>query len=97
MNPLAISDAQSESQLRFAVDNLDTSIAQLIKERALISNRLQQSRVRSGGARVDISREREVLAAYAAQLGTDGIGVARAVLTFCRGEVVNAVRDEPQG
>lgn len=81
---------------RFHIDQIDRSIAELLKRRASISHDIQKERVRSGGPRVDLGRERDVIAQYLGHLGPRGIDVAHTVLTYCRGEVDDAARDERQ-
>lgn len=70
---------------RHQIDDIDTRIAALLNERLHISRQMQRARVRSGGARVDLKREREIHDHYKASLGPVGREVADAVLTYCRG------------
>lgn len=76
--------------LRLRIDQIDKAISDLLKERASVSLQMQSARVRSGGARVDLGREREVITAYQAHLGQRGSDVATTVLNFCRGQVTAA-------
>lgn len=71
--------------LREQIDALDAALIQLIKERAQVSRRIQSARINAGGSRVELGRERTVLATYRTGLGPEGGTVADAVLQVCRG------------
>ena len=71
--------------LRARIDDLDRSILEHIQERRVLSRQVQDTRVASGGVRIELSREREVLDTYARSLGKDGTALATAVLRTCRG------------
>lgn len=85
-----------ERTLRAKIDALDDGIINLLHERASVSGQIQRSRIRSGGARVDLSRESRVIATYTMILGEAGKDVAATVLDFCRGRR-DAVPSEPEG
>lgn len=95
--PLVIGPDVDMSQLRNEIDQLDATIADLLKRRAFVSHQIQRARVSLGGARVDLGREREVIGSYMSLLGDRGSEIATTVLTFCRGEVLNANADQRQG
>ena len=71
--------------LRGQIDALDAAIAQLVAERVQVSRRIQTARMNAGGTRVELGRERVVLAGYRDALGADGPQLADAVLRVCRG------------
>ena len=71
--------------LREQIDALDQAVVALVAERARVSRRIQLARVNAGGTRVELGRERVVLAAYRDGLGADGPHLADAVLRVCRG------------
>jgi chorismate mutase len=71
--------------LREQIDALDQAIVALVAERARVSRRIQIARMNAGGTRVELGRERVVLAAYRDGLGADGPHLADAVLRVCRG------------
>jgi chorismate mutase len=71
--------------LREQIDALDEAIIRLVAERTRVSRRIQIARMNAGGTRVELGRERVVLAAYRAGLGADGPHLADAVLQVCRG------------
>lgn len=77
--------ADGIDSLRQQIDDLDARIAALITDRAAVSKRIQAARINSGGTRFELSRERVVLDHYRAELGTDGPGLAEAILRICRG------------
>lgn len=87
---------QDAATLRFKIDQLDIAIARLIKERGEVSRAIQRERIRSGGTRVDLARENEIIGAYAGNLGPTGRELGLAILTYCRGEV-DASSNESQG
>ncbi len=71
--------------LRRQIDALDEAIIRLVAERTHVSRRIQTARINAGGTRVELGRERVVLAAYRDGLGADGPNLADAVLQVCRG------------
>ena len=71
--------------LRAQIDALDEAIARLVSERAKLSARIQTSRMNAGGTRVELGRERVILATYRNALGPHGPALADAVLQVCRG------------
>jgi chorismate mutase len=71
--------------LREQIDALDEAIIRLVAERIRVSQRIQTARMNSGGARVELGRERVVLGAYRDGLGPAGPSLAEAVLQVCRG------------
>ena len=71
--------------LREQIDALDAAIVRLVAERAALSRRVQATRMSNGGTRVELGRERVILAGYRDALGRDGAHLAEAVLQVCRG------------
>lgn len=71
--------------LREQIDALDEALIALVAERVRVSRRIQIARMNAGGTRVELGRERVVLAAYRDGLGADGPQLADAVLKVCRG------------
>ncbi|MFF8094301.1 chorismate mutase [Streptomyces sp. NPDC016675] len=72
---------------RERIDALDDRIIGLIQERMAVSAVIQEARITSGGRRVNLSREMEVLDHYRAALGKPGTGLAMTMLELCRGRV----------
>jgi chorismate mutase len=71
--------------LRGQIDALDDAIVRLVAERAKLSARIQTTRLNAGGTRVELGRERVIMATYRDGLGAEGPSLADAVLQVCRG------------
>lgn len=72
---------------RQRIDELDSRIIGLVQERAAVSAAIQRERIASGGRRVNLARELEVLNHYRSQLGRPGTALAMTLLELCRGRV----------
>ncbi|MBB5934739.1 chorismate mutase [Streptomyces zagrosensis] len=72
---------------RHRIDDLDGHIIGLVQERAAVSAAIQSERIASGGRRVNLARELEVLNHYRDQLGQPGTALAMTLLELCRGRV----------
>ena len=72
---------------RGRIDELDAQIIALVRERMAVSADIQRARIASGGRRVNLSREMEILARYREQLGRPGTELAMTLLELCRGRV----------
>ncbi|KPC88820.1 chorismate mutase [Streptomyces coelicoflavus] len=72
---------------RERIDSLDDRIIGLIQERMAVSAVIQEARITSGGRRVNLSREMEVLDHYRQALGKPGTALAMTMLELCRGRV----------
>ncbi|MER6994591.1 chorismate mutase [Streptomyces sp. NPDC000410] len=72
---------------RERIDAIDDRIIGLIQERAAVSAVIQEARITSGGRRVNLSREMEVLAHYRDALGKPGTSLAMTLLELCRGRI----------
>ncbi|GGV28142.1 chorismate mutase [Streptomyces spectabilis] len=72
---------------RERIDALDDRIIGLVQERMAVSAVIQEARIGSGGRRVNLSREMEVLAHYRDALGKPGTALAMTLLELCRGRV----------
>ncbi|CAL9566796.1 chorismate mutase [Streptomyces sp. enrichment culture] len=72
---------------RERIDTLDDRIIGLIQERMAVSAVIQEARITSGGRRVNLSREMEVLDHYRQALGRPGTALAMTMLELCRGRV----------
>ena len=83
--PSAAAEAELIPLLRTQIDAIDAGIARLVAERARLSARIQSARIAAGGVRVELGRERLVLAGYRNSLGDDGVPLGNAVLRLCRG------------
>ncbi|MCA6092460.1 chorismate mutase [Streptomyces sp. SCA3-4] len=72
---------------RERIDDLDGRIIGLVQERMAVSAVIQRERIASGGRRVNLSREMEILNHYSEQLGKPGTALAMTLLELCRGRV----------
>lgn len=72
---------------RSRIDDLDGRIIGLVQERMAVSAVIQRERITSGGRRVNLSREMEILAHYRDQLGRPGTALAMTLLELSRGRV----------
>ncbi|MFI5802757.1 chorismate mutase [Streptomyces sp. NPDC051561] len=72
---------------RERIDGLDDRIIGLVQERMAVSAVIQEARITSGGRRVNLSREMDVLAHYRDALGKPGTTLAMTLLELCRGRV----------
>ncbi|OIK04931.1 chorismate mutase [Streptomyces monashensis] len=72
---------------RERIDVLDDRIIGLIQERMAVSAVVQQTRIASGGRRVHLSREMEILGRYREALGRPGTPLAMTLLELCRGRI----------
>lgn len=70
---------------RQRIDDLDGQIIRLIQERRELSRQIQAARLASGGVRVELNREAQILDTYRDALGQDGVTLASALLRTCRG------------
>lgn len=75
------------STARERIDTLDARIIALVQERMGVSADIQRARIGSGGRRVHLSREMEVLSHYSDALGKPGTALAMTLLELCRGRV----------
>ncbi|MCX5194911.1 chorismate mutase [Streptomyces sp. NBC_00249] len=83
----AVSPEQLIAGSRERIDALDDRIIGLIQERMAVSAVIQEARITSGGRRVHLSREMEVLAHWSDALGKPGTTLAMTLLELCRGRV----------
>ncbi|MET8977762.1 chorismate mutase [Streptomyces sp. NPDC004539] len=72
---------------RDRIDALDDRIIGLVQERVAVSAVVQDARIASGGRRVNLSREMEILAHYSEALGKPGTTLAMTLLELCRGRI----------
>lgn len=81
-------DAADEiADSRERIDTLDARIIALVQERMGVSARIQRARMGSGGRRVSLSREMEILGRYRDELGRPGTALAMTLLELSRGRV----------
>ena len=71
--------------MRDRIDAIDQSIIDLWLERASLSQQVGKTRMASGGTRLVLSREREIVERFREALGADGTQVALLLLRAGRG------------
>jgi chorismate mutase len=71
--------------MRERIDEIDQAIIDLWLERAHLSQQVGRTRMASGGTRLVLSREREIVERFRAALGADGTQVALMILRAGRG------------
>ncbi len=81
-----VDDPQARiAALRTRIDEIDATLIRLWQERAAISQEVGSTRIASGGTRLVLSREREILDRFRTALGADGTQLALLVLRAGRG------------
>jgi chorismate mutase len=71
--------------MRVRIDEIDQLIIDLWQERARLSQQVGKTRMASGGTRLVLSREREIVERFRTALGPDGTQVALLLLRSGRG------------
>lgn len=90
MSAQAVPDEDSAAAIvgaRGRIDELDRKIIELVQERMDVSEEVQQARIASGGRRLSLSREMEILGRYRERLGKPGTTLAMTLLELCRGRI----------
>jgi chorismate mutase len=67
------------------IDDIDSAICALVTRRMVISREIQTIRTSTGAARLELARERDVIAGYERALGSVGSVLALTMLEICRG------------
>lgn len=80
--PLAAEDIRA---MRVRIDEIDQAIIDLWQERSRLSQQVGKTRMASGGTRLVLSREREIVERFRTALGPDGTQVALLLLRSGRG------------
>jgi chorismate mutase len=75
------------AQLRARIDEIDTILITLWRERAELSHQVGAARVASGGTRLALAREREILDRFHSALGDDGTQLGLLLLRAGRGRL----------
>jgi chorismate mutase len=81
----ALPAADEISAMRTRIDEIDQAIIDLWLERARLSQQVGKTRMASGGTRLVLSREREIVDRFRTALGPDGTQVALLLLRSGRG------------
>ena len=72
---------------RERIDAIDAELIALIARRVAVSAEIQSARLTTGGRRLDLRRETEIIGRYTRELGRPGTTVAMALLELGRGRV----------
>jgi chorismate mutase len=73
--------------LRNEIDACDAEIIELVQRRLAISREIGALRAASGGTRLSLAREQQVLARFGAALGADGAALGMMLLRQGRGRL----------
>ncbi len=85
--PAADDPADRIDELRQAIDTCDAEIIALVQRRLAISQEIGSLRAASGGTRLSLSREKQVLARFGDALGPDGAALGMMLLRQGRGRL----------
>ena len=87
--PVAVTGAEVEriGELRAEIDACDAEIIELVQKRLAISQQIGALRSASGGTRLNLSREQQVLDRFRAALGPDGAALGMLLLRQGRGRL----------
>ena len=79
--------AEQIGALRRAIDACDAEIIELVRRRLEISREIGALRAASGGTRLSLSREQQVLDRFRTELGPDGATLGMMLLRQGRGRL----------
>jgi chorismate mutase len=86
--PAAPADpADRISELRSEIDACDAEIIALVQRRLAISQEIGSIRAASGGTRLSLSREKQVLDRFGSALGSEGAALGMLLLRQGRGRL----------
>ncbi|MBM7805901.1 chorismate mutase [Geodermatophilus bullaregiensis] len=75
------------AELREEIDACDAALIALVQRRLAVSHEIGELRRASGGTRLSLSREQQVLARFQAALGPDGAALGMMLLRQGRGRL----------
>ena len=75
------------AELRGQIDACDAEIIELVQRRLAVSQEIGELRRASGGTRLSLSREQQVLARFQAAIGRDGAALGMMLLRQGRGRL----------
>jgi chorismate mutase len=79
--------AERIGELRVEIDACDAEIIALVQRRLAISQQIGKVRAATGGTRLNLSREQQVLSRFRAALGQDGATLGMLLLRQGRGRL----------
>jgi chorismate mutase len=87
--PVAVTGNEVDriGELRTAIDVCDAEIIALVQRRLAISQEIGAVRAASGGTRLSLAREQQVLSRFRAALGPDGAALGMMLLRQGRGRL----------
>jgi chorismate mutase len=85
--PAAVDPAARIGDLRSEIDACDAQLIDLIRRRLEVSREIGALRAASGGTRLSLSREQQVLARFRTALGPDGAALGMLLLRQGRGRL----------
>ena len=84
----AVDDSSARiGELRTSIDACDAAIIELVQRRLAISREIGAIRAASGGTRLSLTREKQVLARFQEALGPDGAALGMMLLRQGRGRL----------
>jgi chorismate mutase len=83
----AVDPAARIGELRSEIDACDAQLIDLIRRRLEVSREIGALRAASGGTRLSLSREQQVLARFRTALGPDGAALGMLLLRQGRGRL----------
>jgi chorismate mutase len=81
------SEVDRIGELRAEIDACDAAIIELVQRRLAISQEIGAVRKASGGTRLNLTREQQVLSRFRAALGPDGAALGMVLLRQGRGRL----------
>ena len=75
------------AELRAQIDDCDAEIIRLVQRRLAVSQEIGELRRASGGTRLSLSREQQVLTRFQAALGREGAALGMMLLRQGRGRL----------
>ncbi len=87
--PAAVTGTEVEliAELRAAIDSCDAEIIELVQRRLAVSREIGALRSSSGGTRLNLAREQQVLSRFQDALGPDGAALGMMLLRQGRGRL----------
>lgn len=87
--PVAVTGSEVEriGELRAEIDACDAAIIELVQRRLAVSREIGALRSASGGTRLNLAREQQVLSRFRDALGSDGAALGMLLLRQGRGRL----------
>jgi chorismate mutase len=79
--------AERIGELRSAIDACDAEIVELVRRRLELSREIGALRAASGGTRLSLAREQQILSRFRTELGADGAALGMLLLRQGRGRL----------